>query len=245
MSPRFEGDYRSSIVATLVLIGALAGFVVLSEISIWATFKELDLWENAFARNEFVAHEAAADERRKALTGGFQLFSFVVACVLFIRWLRVMTSNAGALGATGMRFGPRTAVAWWFVPVFHLWKPHQVLHELFQASHPEFLEDWKRAPVSRLLSLWWTLWITFQVTVALALVADLWARSADQLYIAAWGSAILSVFGAPLGIAAAIGAWRLQTLQRARARCTAPLRVRQPWPTRARDNELLLDDSVG
>ena len=232
MQERFDGEYLSPTAATLLLIGALSVFVVLSEVSIWATFMEIDFWDRTIAENTLVTHEATANGQRKALVDGFHLFFFAVSCLLFFRWLGLMARNARALGAIGMRYGPRSAIAWWFVPIFHLWKPLQVMKELFQASHPDYLDNWPQAPVPRLLSLWWTLWITFQVTLSVAILADVGASTPGQVYMAAWGSAIVSVFAAPLGVAAAIVAWRLRSLQAGRARCTAPMRVRQPWPTR-------------
>jgi len=243
MPTRFEGEYLSSTARTLALIAVLAAFVVMAEVSIWATFTELTVWEESLASNVLVAHEGSASAYRRALTDGFLLFFFSASALLFIRWLSRTARNAQALGAVGMRFGPRAAVGWWFVPVFHLWKPLHVLKELFQASHPDYIDNWRQAPVPRLLSLWWALWVVFQVTVSLSLLADIWATSPDQIYMAAWGSAIVGVFAAPLGIAAAIGSWRLRSLQRARARCTAPMRERQPWPTRPRRDPALLEGS--
>ncbi len=243
MQTRFEGEYLSATARTLALIAVLAAFVVMAEVNIWATFTELAVWEESLATNVLVAHEGSASAYRKALTDGFLLFFFSASAVLFLRWLSRTARNARALGAVGMRFGPRAAVGWWFVPVFHLWKPFQVLKELFQASHPKYLDNWRQAPVPRLLSLWWALWVAFQVTVSLSLMADFLASSPDQVYMAAWGSAIVGVFAAPLGVAAAIGSWRLRSLQRARARCTAPMRVRQPWPTRSQSDRALLKGS--
>lgn len=240
MQTRFEGEYLSPTARTLALIAVLAAFVVMAEVIIWASFKELTLWEDSLASHVLVAHEGSAGAYRRALTDGFFLFFFSASVLLFIRWLSRTARNARALGAVGMRFGPRAAVGWWFVPVFHLWKPLQVLRELFQASNPKYMDNWRQAPVPRLLSLWWALWVVFQVTVSLSLLADLWATSPDQVYMAAWGSAFVGVFAAPLGVAAAIGSWRLRTLQHARARCTAAMRVRQPWPTRSQHDPALL-----
>lgn len=232
MDRRFEGEFNSPTAATVWLILALAIFVVLSEVSIWATFIELDLWEESIARGSIVGHEAVANQQRRALVDGFHLFFFVVSGMLLFRWLNLVARNARALGAVGMRFGRRATIAWWFVPVMHLWKPRQVLGELFQSADPRRLDNWPTAPVPSVVTLWWRLWVTFQFALVLAIAADVWASTPQQMYLAAWGSAIVSVFAAPLGITVAIAAWRLRSLQCARARQTAPLRTQQPWPTR-------------
>lgn len=229
-------DYVDSTRLTLSLIAALAAFVVLSEISIWSTFLEVDFLQRILDEGVVRPEEAAANQRRQALVGGFHLLSFVLSAGLFLRWIYVMNRNAHALLAKGMRSTPRRAVGWFVAPVLHLWRPLQVLQELFRASHPRHVDDWRRAPVPHLLSLWWTLWLLFQGAVALGLMADLWAESVAELYVAAWGAAVAGVVAAPLGIAVSICAWRIHALQRSRFHHTAPLRVRQPWPTRSLDN---------
>lgn len=232
MSGRTVRAYRDSTRLTLSLIAVLAIFVVLAEVGIWSTFLEIALLERALSAGHMYANELAADENRRALVGGLQLLVFVLAAGLFLRWIHTMSANAHALSAAGMRFGPGASVAWLFVPVFQFWKPLHVLRELFRASHPDHIEDWQAASVPHLLSLWWTLWLCFLLTSALALLADVWAVSYGELYAAAWGTAVAGVVAAPLGVAAAVSVWRLHARQRARFRVTAPLRIRQPWPTR-------------
>lgn len=232
MSGRTVRAYRDSTRLTLSLIAVLAVFVVLAEVGIWSTFLEIALLERALSAGHLYANELAADESRRALVGGLQLLVFVVVAGLFLRWIHTMNANAHALSASDMQYGPRASVAWFFAPVFQFWKPLEVLRELFRASHPDHIEDWQAASVPHLLSLWWTLWLCFLLTSALALLADVWAVSHGELYAAAWGTAVAGVVAAPLGVAAAVSVWRLHARQRARFRVTAPLRIRQPWPTR-------------
>lgn len=225
-------DYQDSTRLTLGLIAVLAAFVVLAEVGIWSTFLEIALLERALGMGHFLTSELAADQDRRALVGGLQLLTFVVASGLFLRWMHRMSTNAHALSASGMRYGPGASLGWFFVPVLQLWKPLDVLRELFRASHPHHIEDWRTAPVPHLLTLWWTLWLCFLSTSVLALLADVWAVSPGELYAAAWGTAVAGVVAAPLGVAAAVCVWRLHARQRARFRATAPMRIRQPWPTR-------------
>lgn len=232
MPGRTARDYQDSTRLTLGLIAVLAVFVVLAEVGIWSTFREIALLERALAVGYVYTDALAADEARRGLVGGLQLFSFVVAAGLFVRWVHRMSANAHALSAAGMHYGPNGSVAWFFAPGFQFWKPFEVLRELFRASHPDHIDDWQAAPVPHLLTLWWTLWLSFLLTTVLALLADVWAASPGEQYTAAWGTAVTGVVAAPLGVAAAICVWRLHALQRARFRATAPLRVRQPWPTR-------------
>lgn len=236
MSGRTVRVYRDSTRLTLSLIAVLAAFVVLAEVGIWSTFLEIALLERALSVGHVLAGDLAADQDRRALVGGLQLLIFVVASGLFLRWIHRMNANAHALSASGMRYGPGTSVAWFLVPVLQFWKPLDVLRELFRASHPDHIEDWRSAPIPHLLSLWWTLWLCFLLTSALALLADVWAASPGEQYAAAWGTAVAGVVAAPLGVAVAVCVWRLHARQRARFRATAPMRIRQPWPTRTAED---------
>jgi hypothetical protein len=236
MSDRTARDYQDSTHLTLGLIAVLAAFVVLAEVGIWSTFLEIDLLKRALATGRVYTNEISADESRRAVVGGLQLFAFVVTAGLFLRWVHRMSANAHALAASGMRHEPTRTVVWFLAPGFQFWKPLEAMRELFQASHPEHIDDWSRAPVPHLLTLWWTLWLSFLLTTALALLADVWAESLGELYAAAWGTAVSGVVAAPLGVASAICVWRLHACQRARFRVTAPMRVRPPWPTRAHED---------
>ena len=236
MSGSAAREYQDSTRLTLGLIAVLAAFVVLAEVGIWSTFLEIDLLRRALAVGHVYEGELVADQNRRGLVGGLQLLAFVVIAGVFVRWIHRMSANAHALAASGMRYGPWGAVVWFFVPGLQFWKPLDVLGELFRASHPDHIEDWETAPVPHILSLWWTLWLSFLLMSALAMLSDVWAGSLGELYMAAWGTAITGVVAAPLGVAVAICAWRLHARQRARYRVTAPMRVRQPWPTRTRED---------
>lgn len=236
MTDATEPVYSDTRWSTLGLIAALAAFVVLAEVGIWSTFLEIDFLRHSMARGEIVESHLLANDRRQALVGGFQLLAFVLSAVLLVRWVYLTNRNAHALEGTGMNHGPAGAAASFLVPGLHVRKPFQVLSELFRVSNPDHIRDWQQAPVPHLLSLWWTLWILFQLTIALALGADLWASGVEQLHVAAWGSAVAGVVGAPLGVAASICAWRLHALQRERFRRTAPMRLRQPYPTRTAES---------
>lgn len=234
MQPEFTDSYDSLTTPTLCLVVALAAFVVLSEFGLWAAFRELEVLQTA-SRQNWIARETVTDDaRRQALVGGLLLLTFTTAAGLFLYWIHCASRNARSLGARGMRYGPVAAIAWWFVPVWNLWKPLDVLRELFCASHPDHLDDWKRAPEPpRLLSLHWTLWLLFQFTVGLSLLSDLMAPTLSRLTVSVWLSLIAGVIAPPLAVATCIIAWRLRSLQQERYRRSAPMRVRQPWPTRA------------
>lgn len=97
------------------------------------------------------------------LTAGFQLVTMMVAAVLFLVWLHRIIANGPALGGAELRFTPRWAVGWWFVPFANLVRPVQVLSEAWSTSSVEMAVSTRGARASVklpiFLRVWWGLWV--------------------------------------------------------------------------------------
>lgn len=112
---------------------------------------------NAYASSVEALFESMASDRRLRLIEGLGVVLYIACAVALFKWLYRSNHNARQLGAQGMRFGSRWAVGWFFVPLFQLWKPFQVVKELLQASQAP--EAWKTVRVGALLPLWWALFV--------------------------------------------------------------------------------------
>lgn len=87
----------------------------------------------------------------------------VLACIPFLIWLHRAAANLPALGARELRFSPRWAVGWWFVPLANYVMPVAVLVEVWKASDPGAPPTTDRAlrralAVDALVPVWWLLW---------------------------------------------------------------------------------------
>jgi hypothetical protein len=72
-------------------------------------------------------------------------------------WIHRANYNAHQLGAAGMRFTPGWAVGWFFIPIANLWKPYQVMKEIWKASaNPAHWQDQRRGSI---LPWWWALFL--------------------------------------------------------------------------------------
>jgi serine/threonine protein kinase len=102
--------------------------------------------------------------------GAVQAGWFLVTAGLWMAWFRRAYLNLPALGARRLRFRPWWAVGAWLLPVFSLFRPKQVLNDIWRASDPELPPDqaatWRGRPVAELLGWWW-----------LAFVASILVRS--------------------------------------------------------------------
>jgi hypothetical protein len=112
--------------------------------------------------------------------GAVQAGWFLVTAALWLAWFRRAYLNLPALGARRLRYRPWWAVGAWLLPVFSLFRPKQLLNDIWRASDPSLPPDqaaaWRGGPVAELLGWWW-----------LAFVASVLVRSitTDAVHAAA------------------------------------------------------------
>jgi hypothetical protein len=83
---------------------------------------------------------------------------FPVTAGLWLAWFRRAYLNLPALGARRLRYRPWWAVGAWLLPLFSLFRPKQLLNDIWRASDPELpdqSDSWRRRPVAELLGWWW------------------------------------------------------------------------------------------
>jgi Protein kinase domain/Domain of unknown function (DUF4328) len=105
--------------------------------------------------------------------GAVQAAWFLVTAALWLAWFRRAYLNLPALGARRLRFRPWWAVGAWLLPVFSLFRPKQILNDIWRASDPEGFGEpqrdapmgrapppdqaatWRGRPVAEVLGWWW------------------------------------------------------------------------------------------
>jgi hypothetical protein len=103
-------------------------------------------------------------EARIAVAYLVLLVAWVVAGVLFVAWTFRAYKNVQALGARDMRFGNGWAIGGWFVPILSLWRPKQVIDDVWRSADPDLPPTapaylWIDGPIPRLLTAWWVVWV--------------------------------------------------------------------------------------
>jgi hypothetical protein len=93
---------------------------------------------------------------------GETLLTIAIA-VVFLVWLYRSYANLAALGVEGLSYSPGWAVGYFFIPILNLFRPYQVVQEIWKGSDPEYestnAEAWKNAPGSALVAGWWLFWL--------------------------------------------------------------------------------------
>ena len=95
------------------------------------------------------------------------IIAFIVAGVLFLRWLARASMNLQSLGTETQKFSPSATVLSWFIPVANLLMPYLVVKEIWKGSHPDEVpnsDDGQRTPpMSPLIGPWWITWIVAEL----------------------------------------------------------------------------------
>jgi hypothetical protein len=95
--------------------------------------------------------------------GLIQAAWFLVTTGFWLAWFRRAYLNLPALGARRLRYRLWWAVGSWLLPVFSLFRPKQVLNDIWRASDPDLPLDrpdaWRKRPVAELLGWWWLVFL--------------------------------------------------------------------------------------
>jgi hypothetical protein len=109
---------------------------------------------------------------------------FLVTAGLWLGWFRRAYLNLPALGARRLRYRPWWAVGAWLLPVFSLFRPKQLLNDIWRASDPDLPPDqgdaWRGRPVAELLG-WW--WLAFLASVLVRSITTEAVHSAADLML--------------------------------------------------------------
>ncbi|MGH7746783.1 MAG: DUF4328 domain-containing protein, partial [Candidatus Dormibacteria bacterium] len=126
--------YRSLGPWTGLLIAALAAAVTIEVAKAIADGRRIDVLNRILDYGTVSRAEAQASDRLIQLADRSELVVFTLCAAVFLLWLYRAVSNGPALGAGGLRFSPRWAIGWWFVPIAFLVRPFQAIMEAWRSA---------------------------------------------------------------------------------------------------------------
>jgi Domain of unknown function (DUF4328) len=170
-------ERRRKVVAVVFTIFALYLVVVFV-----SDLMELSLMNRIVGGEEISDATADANDTRQAIVGGIQFLLYIVAVVVFLRWIHYAYKR---LDPSLRRWTPGWAIGGWFVPILWLWRPKQIVNDLWNAGGSP--------PPAALLTAWWTAWLVSNWFDNIALRAMFKDNTAEQLRDAAAASAVADV----------------------------------------------------
>jgi hypothetical protein len=90
---------------------------------------------------------------------------FIITSVLFLMWLYRSNANLVPLRANHREYEGGWTIGWWFIPIASLFKPYQVVREVWNESDPEFDASMGFMPLGGgggpvFMGWWWAFWIS-------------------------------------------------------------------------------------
>jgi hypothetical protein len=141
------------------VIALLVATVMVDLLSVVSTSLEIDLLERAIAGETITDAEADANDVRQGLIALLRTAMFIGTVIVFLLWSHRAHRNLPALGAANLRFKPRDAVIYFFIPIMNLFRPYQVMKEIWYASHPTAELPKNGRPSIAVLGWWWGLFL--------------------------------------------------------------------------------------
>jgi hypothetical protein len=136
----------------VVVFGAI---VTACLVAVWFSFSELSMIDRIESGALVGDDEIAANDNRVRAIGFIQFGATIAGAIVFIRWLRAAYRNTDVLAPGVRRYGHGWAIGAWFVPILNLWRPKQIVNDVWKAG--ALPADGRRPPV--LLLSWWLSWI--------------------------------------------------------------------------------------
>lgn len=145
--------YQSARGKATLAVWATVISLILQVLTLGSCYLQLRLLEGG--RNGAGIDQAAADanDARQNTILAVLVISALASLVTFLIWVYATHANLHSLGCRDIEFTPGWAVGWFFVPLMNLFKPYQVISEIWRGSDPAALL--KAFPSGTSLIGWW------------------------------------------------------------------------------------------
>lgn len=178
------------IVLALEIISMLSGYLL------------YDLIQNVADGGEISEERANANDLREQVVGILYLIAYVISVITFIQWFRRAYFNLH-LKVKYLSHPEGWAAGSWFVPFTNLYRPYQIMKELYQETKALLVKKeifFKGDLATSTLGWWWALWLLNNFAGQIVFRYSLHAESLEELET----STVLSIFSNIIGIPLAL-----------------------------------------
>jgi hypothetical protein len=150
---------------------------VVCAVAVFSDALEWRLMDRIIAGEEVTDAEATANDNRQGTIGLVQLVLVIAAAVVFIRWMHAAYRNIYLVAPGERRYSPGWAIGSWFVPIMNLFRPKQMVNDIWRAGG----RDAADAQPGALLLGWWLLWVLSSFIVNFAARSYMRADTAEEI----------------------------------------------------------------
>lgn len=171
-------------------------------ISILSDYLQYDLLQTV-ANGGQISNETATDnDLRQKIIAIIYLVTYIISGFTFIQWFRRAYYNLH-LKAETLSFTEGWAAGCWFVPFISLYRPNQIMKELYVETKSLLTKKQENSTLNlntQFIRWWWALWLIASFLGQFVFRYSLNAESLEELTTATIASIIASIIGIPLAI---------------------------------------------
>lgn len=160
-NPGYASVHRRAKWVIGLFVVLIVGSLLAAAISLWT----INLGSRCLAGAACTLAEAQALEMSELVLGIVQFVVLLATSIMFLVWLHGAYKYTSTFASTPLQYTPGWAVGWWFVPILWLWKPYQVMRELWVVSMPSADSTNPAQPPKSagVLVWWWVAYLTMNV----------------------------------------------------------------------------------
>ena len=113
--------------------------LALEIISLISGYFQYDLLQTVANGGEISTETATANETREQMIGIIYLIAYIISAITFIQWFRRAYFNLH-LKVNHLSHTEGWAAGSWFVPIISLYRPYQIMKEIYQETKELLIE---------------------------------------------------------------------------------------------------------
>ncbi len=185
LKPFISGHGRARLVTSLLLVG-----IILDLAAMVMGFAQIELLSRIDQGQAVSASEVANNDSRQEAVGTLGRLVYWTTAISFLAWIHRAHRNLSALGVGGLKYSPMWAVGCFFVPIMNLFRPYQVMREIWRASDPggkAYHDSWcPKSGAPALMGWWWGSWLAYNLITTLAYRFSRLIETPHELMMKSW-----------------------------------------------------------
>ena len=176
--------------------------LALEIVSLLSGYFQYDLLQTAAKGGEVSSERATSNDIREQMIGIFYLIASVISGVFFIQWFRRAYFNLH-LRVNRLSYEEGWAAGSWFVPIVNLYRPYQIMKELYQETKELLIKKGlinNELITTNSLGWWWAFWIANSIIGQFIFRYSLKAETIDELSVSTVASMASNILGIPLAL---------------------------------------------
>jgi hypothetical protein len=169
-------------------------------VSLVSGYFQYDLLQTAANGAEISMETATANDTREQIIAIVFLIAYIISAVTFIQWFRRAYFNLH-LKVNHLSHTEGWAAGSWFVPIVNLYRPYQIMKELYQETKDLLTKkglSFNQKFTTGSLGWWWTLWIISNIIGQIVFRYP--SETIDELIGGTVASMIGNIVGIPLAL---------------------------------------------